>query len=582
MSVLDKVNSPADLKKLTDEELKDLAGDIRQALLYKVSQVGGHVGPNLGVTEMTIALHKVFNSPIDKFIWDVSHQTYPHKLITGRKQGFEDGHFHDITPYTNPHESEHDFFTVGHTSTSVANALGFAKARDLQGLSGNVIAIIGDGSLSGGLALEALNNAGQFSSNLIIILNDNQMSIAENHGGLYQHLEALRESSGHAQNNIFKAFGLDYRYLEEGNDIQALIHLFEEVKDINHPIVLHIRTIKGLGYEPALLNKEAWHWHVPFDLVTGKSTTQASNKETYNTIILDFLDRKMQENEPVLAINAAVPGLFNLKYFASKYPENYWDAGIAEQFTITFGGAAALAGAKSFIFHNSTFAQRAFDQFVHDLAINKEPAVVFIKGDSINSGDQTHQGDFAKGWLTNIPNLIFLAPSSKEELKNMLEWSMTQKEGPIIIDLPEHGLISRPSVLTDFSKANYQLISQGEKVALFGLGGMLDHVQKVAACLQKMGIAATVVNPIFASTLDSEFLSALAENHQLIATFEDGVLDGGFGQKIASFYGNQSIKVLNFGAAKEFNDEVPIDKLYERYHLVPEKAAEKILETLKF
>ncbi|MQW22502.1 MULTISPECIES: 1-deoxy-D-xylulose-5-phosphate synthase [unclassified Lactococcus] len=580
MSILDHVNSPADVKACTAEELQMLAKEIREALLNKVSQVGGHVGPNLGVTEMTIALHKVFNSPVDKLIWDVSHQTYPHKLLTGRKIGFTEGHFHDITPYSSQEESEHDFFTVGHTSTSVANALGFAKARDLTGGSENIIAILGDGSFSGGLALEALNNAGQFDGNLIIILNDNQMSIAENHGGLYTHLEQLRESQGQLENNVFKAFGLDYRYLEKGNDINELIRLFEEVKDIDHPILLHIHTIKGLGYAPAENDKEHWHWHVPFDLETGMSLSRPSS-ETYVDLLMDYMDQKMQEGQPILAINAGIPMAYNLKKFADRYPENYWDAGIAEQFTITFGGAAALYGARSFIFHNSTFAQRALDQFIHDLAINEEPAIVFIKGDVINGSDKTHQGGFARGWLSNIPNLIYLAPTSKEELLSILDWAISQHEHPVVINLPEHGVESRPSVLTDFSQPAYQLMKAGERVAVLGLGGMYRHAEKVVAALATKGIDATLVNPLFVSQLDTSFLSALTENHELIVSFEDGVLDGGFGQKIAGFLGRCPVKVLNFGAEKEFNDEVPVSELYDRYHLTVDLAVADILEALE-
>ncbi|MFC4652077.1 1-deoxy-D-xylulose-5-phosphate synthase [Lactococcus nasutitermitis] len=580
MSVLDKVNSPEDVKKLTNEELENLAGDVREALLYKVSEVGGHVGPNLGVTEMTIALHYVFNSPIDKFIWDVSHQTYPHKILTGRKIGFTKGHFHDITPYTSQHESKHDFFTVGHTSTSVANALGYAKARDLTNDKGNIIAVLGDGSLSGGLAMEALNNAGQFDGNLIVIMNDNEMSIAENHGGLYAHLAALRASNGTAENNIFRAFGLDYKYLADGNDIQSLIALFEEVKDIDHPIVLHIHTEKGRGYEPARTDKENWHWHVPFDLATGESKNSGAGK-SYTSIVLDYMDKKMQEGSPILAINAAIPGIFNLKSFAAKYPKNYWDGGIAEQFTITFGGAAALAGARSFIFHNSTFVQRAFDQFVHDLAINNEPAIVFVKGDVISGSDETHQGDFARGWISNIPNLVYLAPTSEEEMLAVLDWATTQHEHPVIINVPEHGVESRPTVLTDFSHAQYQLEKSGEEVAILALGGLYSHSEKVAAELEKSGIHASLVNPLFISSLDKEFLTALTENHKVIVTVEDGVVDGGFGQKVASYLGKYNVKVLNFGADKEFNDMVPVTELYTRYHLTPELMTADILTALK-
>lgn len=580
MSILDKVNTPVDVKNLTISELNELATEVRAAVLHKVSNVGGHVGPNLGVTELTIALHKVFNSPVDKFIWDVSHQTYPHKILTGRKAGFTDGHFHDITPYTSQHESEHDFFTVGHTSTSVANALGFAKARDLKGNKENIIAVIGDGSISGGLAMEALNNAGDFDSNLIIIFNDNQMSIAENHGGLYRNLAELRETKGASANNFFKTFGLDYKYLEEGNDIEALIHLFEEVKGINHPIVLHIHTEKGHGYAPAIENKENFHWRGAFDLETG-ALKAASSAKSYTSVMLDYLDKKMAEGLPLVAINAAIPGIFGLKQFASKYPERYIDAGIAEQFTITFGGAMAAYGARPIIFHNSTFLQRAYDQLWHDVAINEEPAIIIVKGGVISGSDKTHQGSSAMTWISNIPNLKYLAPTSEEELLSMLDWALAQHEEPVVIQMPEHGVESRLSVLTDYSEPSYQMEKVGEKVAILALGGLYSHGEKIVSELSKSGVEATLVNPLFVNDLDQTFLSALTENHEVIVTIEDGILDGGFGQKVASFLGKYDVKVLNFGAKREFNDSVPASELYERYHLTPELMVADILQLLK-
>lgn len=580
MSVLDKIDSPADLKKVSNQELEELASEIRAAVLHKVSNIGGHVGPNLGATELTIALHKVFNSPIDKFIWDVSHQTYPHKILTGRKNGFTDGHFHDITPYTSQRESKHDFFTVGHTSTSIANALGYAKARDLTNGKGNIIAVIGDGSLSGGLAMEALNNAGDFKGNLIILVNDNQMSIAENHGGLYRNLAELRATNGQAENNFFKTFGLDYKYLENGNDIESLIHLFEEVKDIDHPIVLHIHTEKGRGYQPALENKEAFHWHMPFDLETGQSKVIDSGK-SYSSVILDYMDKKVSEGLPLVAINAAIPGIFGLKQFAAKYPDRYIDAGIAEQFTITFGGAMAAAGARPIIFHNSTFVQRAYDQFWHDLAINEEPAIVIVKGGVISGSDETHQGSSAMTWISNIPNIKYLAPTSEEEFISILDWALDQHEEPVVIQMPEHGLESRPTVLTDYSTPSYQMTKSGEKVALLALGGLYSHGEKVAKVLAENGINATLVNPLFINDLDQAFLENLVENHQVIATIEDGILDGGFGQKVASFLGKYDVKVLNFGAKREFNDSVPVTELYNRYHLTPELMVADILSLLK-
>ncbi|WP_285141166.1 1-deoxy-D-xylulose-5-phosphate synthase [Lactococcus petauri] len=580
MTILDKVNAPADLKKLSAAELTELAQDVRGAVLNKVSQIGGHTGPNLGVVELTIALHKVFQSPVDKFVWDVSHQTYPHKILTGRKHGFQEGHFHDITGYTSQYESEHDFFTVGHTSTSVANAMGLAKARDLTAQKGNIIAILGDGSLSGGLALEAISNAGAYDQNFILILNDNQMSIAENQGGIYKGLAELRATDGQSPNNLFKAFGLDYKYLADGNNLEALISLFEEVKDINHPIVLHINTEKGHGYQPAVDMKEAFHWRSPFNLADG-SLKNISSAKNYTRIILDYMEEKVAEGMPLVAVNGGIPMVNNLKEFAEKHPENYIDAGIAEQYVTTFGGAVAAGGARAMIFHNSTFMQRAYDQFLHDLAINKEPAVVIVKSASISGSDKTHQGSFAIGMLSNIPDLVYLAPTSEEELVAMLDWALTQKDHPVVLQIPEHGVENRSTVRTDFSKAQYEIVRKGEEVAILALGGLFSHGQKVVEELERLKINATLVNPMFVAELDKKTLKELTGDHKVFVTIEDGVLDGGFGQKVAGYLGQFGVKTLNFGAKKEFNDSVAMDELYDRYHLTPELMIADILEALK-
>ncbi|WP_307984413.1 1-deoxy-D-xylulose-5-phosphate synthase [uncultured Lactococcus sp.] len=580
MTILDKVNAPADLKKLSAAELTELAQDVRGAELNKVSQIGGHTGPNLGVVELTIALHKVFQSPVDKFVWDVSHQTYPHKILTGRKHGFQEGHFHDITGYTSQYESEHDFFTVGHTSTSVANAMGLAKARDLTAQKGNIIAILGDGSLSGGLALEAISNAGAYDKNFILILNDNQMSIAENQGGIYKGLAELRATDGQSPNNLFKAFGLDYKYLADGNNLEALISLFEEVKDINHPIVLHINTEKGHGYQPAVDMKEAFHWRSPFNLADG-SLKNISSAKNYTRIILDYMEEKVAEGMPLVAVNGGIPMVNNLKEFAEKHPENYVDAGIAEQYVTTFGGAVAAGGARAMIFHNSTFMQRAYDQFLHDLAINKEPAVVIVKSASISGSDKTHQGSFAIGMLSNIPDLVYLAPTSEEELVAMLDWALTQKDHPVVLQIPEHGVENRSTVRTDFSKAQYEIVRKGEEVAILALGGLFSHGQKVVEELERLKIKATLVNPMFVAELDKKTLKELTGDHKVFVTIEDGILDGGFGQKVSGYLGQFGVKTLNFGAKKEFNDSVAMDELYDRYHLTPELMIADILEALK-
>jgi 1-deoxy-D-xylulose-5-phosphate synthase len=580
--VLEKINSPKDVKALTLAEMQELAAEMNHKVVEKTAVHGGHVGSNLGISELTVALHYVFNSPIDKFIWDVSHQTYPHKMLTGRKIGFEPGHYDDVMPYTNPHESAHDFFNVGHTSTSVANAVGLAKARDLAGESGNVVAIIGDGSLSGGLALEALNNAAQLHSNLIIIVNDNEMSIDKNYGGLYENLRELRATNGAANNNLFKAFGLDYRYLEAGNDIAALIKLFEDARDVARPTVLHIHTQKGHGWQPAIDEKRRFHWTVNFDPETGAALA-TTGKRGWSNVITDYLSAAVDAGEKLLAINAAIPGIFGLEKFYPKYPENYWDAGIAEQFTLTFGGAAAtVSGVRPIIFHNSTFIQRAYDQLMHDISMNEEPAIVVVAGISINSSDASHQGSFGTGWLSTVPNFVYLAPTNETEFVAMMNWAVAQHEKPVMINLPGHGVASSVlSALTDFSQPAYDIVTSGRDVALLGLGGFFDQARKVADELAKSGISATLINPLFVRELDKTTLSALTETHAVIATFEDNTLDGGFGQKVASFLGNTDAKILNFGALTEFSDEVPVKELYEKYHLTPELAAADILKALR-
>lgn len=533
--------------------------------------------------EMTIALHRVFNSPEDKLIWDVSHQSYPHKILTGRKSFFTDENkLGGTTGYTDPSESVHDFIRVGHTSTSIATAVGYAMARDMRGGKENVIAIIGDGALSGGLAFEGLDGAGDFNKNLIIIVNDNEWAIAENHGGIYRHLAELRASKGTSANNIFKSFGLDYRYLDEGNDIQSLIHLFESVKDINHPIVLHIHTEKGHGYQPAIENKEALHQAFePFNVETGEYLNKTKPTRNYNDVILEFMDKKIEEGENLVAINAAIPFVFNLKQFAAKHPQNYVDGGIAEQYTVTLGGAIAAAGGRAFIFHAATFLQRAYDQLSHDVALNKEPAIVIVHGGTIGGANDTHQGSFALSLTSNIPNIIDLAPTSEEDLLAMLEWANAQHEHPVVIHLPERGFENRASGITDFSKAKYQILKSGSNVVIFGLGSMYSQAEKVAAELTKSDINATVVNPLFTNKIDEETLAQLVTNHQVFVTIEDGTLDGGFGQKIAAALGKYGVKFLTFGAEAEFIDAVPMDELYHRYHLTPELMSEDILKAVK-
>ncbi|EGP5033475.1 1-deoxy-D-xylulose-5-phosphate synthase [Enterococcus faecium] len=580
LHVLDTINGPADVKKLSVEEMKQLAEEMRQKIMQKDSDVGGHVGPNLGVVELTIAFHYVFDSPKDKIVWDVSHQSYGHKLLTGRKNGFEKGHYHEVSGYSNQHESEHDYFTVGHTSTSISLATGLAKARDLKKESGNVVAFIGDGSLSGGLAFEGLNNGGALQTNLIVLVNDNEMSIDENHGSLYQNLAELRQTHGESSNNLFKAMGFDYRYVDNGNDLETVIRLFEEVKDIDHPIVLHVHTEKGRGYQPAIDNKMKYHWHVPFDLSTGEAK-QAASGETFNTIIMDYLDKKVQTSTaPIAAVNAAIPGAFGLKTFQEKHPDHYFDVGIAEQHSITFASALASQGVRPVVFQSSTFLQRAYDQLSHDLAINENPVIILVGGGTISASDRTHQGTFDIPYLSSIPNIKYLAPATKEDMISMLDWAFEQTAQPVAIRIPIHGVEHGKAIANDYSIPAYQTVNKGEKVAILALGGFLGLGKETVEAFREKGIEATLINPGTITENDVETLDKLKEAHELVITLEDGSLSGGFGEKISRYYGDSSMHVLNFGAKKEFTDSVPTVKLYERYHLTPSQIVEDSLRVL--
>ena len=580
MSYLDNINSPADVKKLSLKELEALAGEIRSAVLNRDSKIGGHVGPNLGIVETTIALHYVFNSPEDKIVYDVSHQSYPHKILTGRKNGFlTDEGMREISGYTNPAESEHDHFIVGHTSTSVSLACGLAKARDLKGEKHNVIAVIGDGSLSGGEALEGFDNAAILNSNIIIIVNDNEMSIAENHGGLYGTLRLLRQTGGKAECNMFKALGFDYRYLEEGNDIAKLTSLMKEVKDTDKPTVLHIHTEKGKGYKPAEEHKETWHWSVPFDIASGNPTVDLSG-ENYNSITVNYLQEKIAKDKKVVLINAGTPGAIGMTPdMRQKFGRNFVDVGIAEEHGVAMASALAKGGCKPVFWVLSSFVQRTYDQLSQDLALNKNPAVILIGWNGISGGDATHLGTFDIPLISNIPNLVYLAPTTKEEYLSMLDWGIEQTAHPVVIRIPSTVAHAEKETEKTFERLNtYKVEQQGSNVALIAAGSFFELGRRAAAKLAEQGITATLVNPRYLTGLDENLLNSLKADHKIVATLEDGELDGGFGEKIARFYGDSNMKVLNFGAKKEFTDRVPVEELYKRYHLTPELIAADILK----
>ena len=580
--LLETIDSPKDVKKLSLPELQQLAQEIREGILNRDSLIGGHVGPNLGIVETIIALHYVFDTPKDKIVYDVSHQCYPHKMLTGRWKGFFDAEeMRKISGYTNPNESEYDNFIVGHTSTSVSLATGLAKARDLRGEHHKVIALIGDGSLSGGEALEGFSNAAVLNSNILIIVNDNEMSIAENHGGIYTNLRLLRETNGKAECNMFKAWGFEYRYVADGNNQENMIKVLQELKDVKKPTVLHIHTLKGKGYAPAEENKERWHWSLPFDRKTGEITADISG-ENYSDITYDFLYARHQQDKNMVVISAGTPGAYGLNpERRASFGENYVDVGIAEEQAVAMASALAKGGCRPVFMVYSSFLQRTYDQLSQDLALNNNPAVILVFSAGISGMDATHLGSFDIPLVANIPNIVYLAPTGKEEYLAMLNWGLKQNEHPVVIRVPL-AVTKGGKAEENYSDLNrYQVVKQGSKAAVLALGSFFELGESVVAKLKEQGVDATLINPRYITGIDEKLLNELAKNHQVVATLENGELDGGFGEKIASFYGASNVKVLNFGAKKEFTDRVPYDELMKRYHLTAEQITADIMAVLK-
>lgn len=584
--VLDRINGPQDVKTLNRAELKELAGDIRAVLLEKLSNHGGHFGPNFGIVEATIALHYVFDSPTDKFVFDVSHQSYPHKILTGRKEAYiNPEHFKDVTGYTEPKESIHDLFTIGHTSTSISMACGLARARDLVGRKENVIAIIGDGSLSGGEAYEGLSCGSKLGSNLIVLLNDNNMSISDVNGGLYGHLQELRDSKGTCANNMFKALGFEYIYEENGNDVDAMINVLERVKDIDHPAVVHIHTQKGKGYLPAETNREDWHWFPPFIKETGEKRRPMTG-ENYDNLVADYLLEKMKKDPSVIAMCAAVPATIGFdKAHREAAGKQFIDVDICEQHLLSMAAGVARNGGKPVVATFSTFYQRAYDQIAQDICINKMPVTILIRNGSIWAGnDVTHLGWFDLSLFSNIPNLVFLCPTNCEEYFAMLDWSIEQKEHPVVIRIPRGKVIhTQNEVEKDYSDLNKFLVTQrGERVAIIAMGDFYPIGEEVAAAIKdNLVFVPTLINPRYASGLDVALLNELKKDHSIVITIEDSILDGGFGQKIASFYGDSQVKIKNFGLAKEFLDGYDAAVVMRNYGLTKDSIINDISLLLK-
>lgn len=580
---LEKINSPADVKKLSGSEMEQLAREMRAALITKLSKHGGHCGPNLGMVEAIIALHYVFDSPEDKLVFDVSHQTYCHKMLTGRSAAFlDESKYDDVTGYSAPGESEHDFFTIGHTSTSVSLAAGLAKGRDLRGGMENIVAVIGDGSLSGGEALEGLDYAGELGTNLIIVVNDNGMSIAENHGGLYKNLKLLRETNGKAECNLFRAMGLDYTFVKDGNDIDSLISAFSGAKDSKKPIVVHIVTEKGRGYAPAVADKEAWHWHVPFDVETGESPN--GDGEDYGDLTARYLLEKMKKDPAATAVTSGTPAVFG--FWKSRREEagsQFIDVGIAEEHAVALCSGIAANGGKPVYGVYSTFIQRAYDQLSQDLCINQNPVTILTFAASVyGMTDITHLGIFDIPMMSNIPNLVYLAPTNYEEYIAMLDWSMEQRERPVAIRVPPmvtHG--EKPA--KDYGILNkYEVTQQGSGIAVIALGSFYGLGQEAAALIEKRsGVRPTLINPVYITGIDEQLLDSLKANHRVVITLEDGVLDGGFGEKIARYYGASGMRVVNLGLKKQFLDRYDPAEVLRDCGLTPEQIADRAAALMK-
>lgn len=580
---LEKIQSPQDVKQLTVEQLHALAQEIRDGILNRNSNIGGHVGPNLGIVETTIAMHYVFNCPEDKFVFDVSHQSYPHKMLTGRAFGYYDNsRFQEISGYSSPTESpEYDTFELGHTSTSISLGTGLQKARDIKGTKENVVVVIGDGSLSGGEALEGLDEAGELGTGIIIVVNDNEMSIAENHGGLYKNLQLLRETNGKAECNLFRAMGLDYQYVAEGNDLETLIRTFKAVKDTDHPVVVHIHTQKGKGYALAEQNKENWHWSMPFDIETGKPKVEMSG-EDYGNLTGEFLLEEMKKDPMLVAVTSGTPTVAGFtKERREQAGKQFVDVGIAEEQAVAMISGMAKGGIHPIYNVYSTFIQRTYDQIAQDLCINGNPALINVFWASVyGMNDITHIGFYDIPMLSNIPNLVYLAPTCWEEYKAMMSWGIQQTQHPVAIRVPGGGVThSNEDFHEDYGILNrYRITQQGSQIAILGLGAFHGLAQQVAALLkERHGIEATIINPRYITGLDETLLASLKANHHTVVSLEDGALEGGFGEKIARFYGNTGIKTYCFGIKKGLYDRYDYGQMVKDNELTPEQIVGKIL-----
>ena len=581
-TVLKKINGPEDVKKLNIEELKILTTDVREAMFNRLTKKAGHFGSNFGAVEIEVALHYVFDSPKDKLVFDVSHQTYPHKILTGRKEAFiDENRFKEITWYTDPRESVHDLFSIGHTSTAISLSSGIAKSRDLRKEKFNVVAIVGDGSLSGGEALEGLNVVGsELKSNFIIVVNDNDQFISESHGAVAENLRELNRTKGKAQNNIFKCFGLDYIYEENGNDVEALVKLFSKVKDIDHPIVLHIKTVKGYGYDIAINDKENWHWSEPFDRNTG-AALENYTEETYFDVMNKYIMDCAKKDDNFLLINPSYAMCAALTDKQRKeLGAKYIDVGIAEEHAVAMASGAAKNGSNVLLLLDTSFILRTLDQMIQDLCLNNNPVTMMVHYSSVGCEDKTHLGIFTAALFSNVPNLKILAATCRNELYAMLDWAMAQKDSPVLVLVPRGDVTDR-DIDTTIKPYKYYVEKKGSKIAILAVASMFQRAEKLLTDIKnELNIDATLINPRFITDIDSETLNELKSNHKLVITMEDYSKSGGFGQKIASFYGDSDMKVKNFALDKIFYDEYDQEVLFNKYHLTNKDILNYIKENI--
>ncbi|MGH1404579.1 MAG: 1-deoxy-D-xylulose-5-phosphate synthase [Alphaproteobacteria bacterium] len=633
-TLLDRVDTPADLKAFTDEELKELSSDVRDFMVNTIAKTGGHLGAGLGVVELSVALHAVFNTPEDKVIWDVGHQAYPHKILTGRKDKLHTiRQGNGLSGFTKRSESQYDPFGAGHSSTSISAGMGMAIARDLSNLAGetkenNVISVIGDGAMSAGMAYEAMNNAGAQTidgkkSKLIVILNDNEMSIAPPVGAMSRHLtkivsskpyitareigkkitdilpSPLRHAAKRAEEgarvaigggSLFEEMGFYYIGPVDGHNLDQLLPILRNVRDSEHdtPILIHVRTQKGKGYSHAENSKDKMHGVKKFDVVTGSQVKGAIGAPSYTSVFSDTLIKLAQDDQKIVGISAAMPSGTGLDAFSHAYPDRCFDVGIAEQHAVTFAGGLATEGYKPFVAIYSTFLQRAYDQIVHDVAIQNLPVRFIIdRAGLVGADGQTHAGSFDIAYLGCLPNMVIMAPSDESELAHMVKTAASYDEGPIALRFPRgEGVgVDLPKTTTPIEIGKGRMIQRGEKLALINLGTRLEECKKAAIAIrQKAGVDITIADARFAKPLDEEMIADIAKNHDAIITIEEGS-KGGFGSYVLEFLSTKGLldnglKIRTMTLPDRFQDHDAPQKQYEQAGLNATQVADMAITLL--